>query len=279
MNTAPSSRSTRALIVACRRPVFLTATIALIVLGSGCIVIPTPEFNSGAARTNINKQTALRFAPGETTRADVILALGEPDAVSPDERQLAYRSEKICGFWFVAGGYNAAGGTFEKDRYLVFDFDAQGRLEKTARSAHWFTSADVAEILPATVTDNHGLKREEVCVQSCATWFPHVNGFRQKRWALVPGSPGQFLLTRSNLVFISRSQFANAPPELAIAYPSLQECRVDKCFLGRRLVVRTPTDGFHTFMLQRTFNGAPDTKSTLAACPFIQSRLTTRSPD
>jgi len=254
----------------------LTFAAGLGVCATGCLVIPTPEFNSGSARANLGKQTLLRFEPGKTTRTDVMLALGEPDAVSPDERQLAYRSQKICGFWFVGAYYSGTGGVFEKDRYLVFDFDAEGRLEKTERSVHCLTSANVATVLPATATGDYGLRAEEICRRSCAVWYPHLNGFKDKHWEMVPGFPGQLLFTRSNLVFISQAQFANAPPELAIAYASLQECRVDNYFLGRRLVVRTQAGESHAFALQQSIGGTPDKQAALAGRDFIQSRVLRR---
>ena len=262
-------------IARCWRPLTFPAVLGM--CAAGCIVIPTPEFNSGSARANLGKQTPLAFEPGKTTRTEVILALGEPDAVSPDERQLAYRSQKVCGFWFVGAYYSGSGGAIEKDRYLVFDFDARGQLEKTERSAHWLTSADVAKVLPATASGEYGLTAEGICLRSCAKWFAHLNGFRDKHWEAVLGFPGELLLRPSNLVFISKAQFANAPPELAIAYASLRECRVDNYFLGRRLVVCTQAGEYHTFALQKSIGGAADKQATLAACDFIQSKMPRRS--
>ena len=105
---------------------------------SACIVIPTPQFDSGTARANLNKKSPAGIEPGVSTRQDVLLAFGEPDAVSPDERKLAYRSEKIIGIWIAGGGYSAASGTFTKDRYLVVEFDGKGFVKSREISSRWF---------------------------------------------------------------------------------------------------------------------------------------------
>lgn len=38
-----------------------------------------------------------QFVPGETSRADVLLAMGEPDAVAADEAILTYRWSRVDG--------------------------------------------------------------------------------------------------------------------------------------------------------------------------------------
>ena len=244
------------------------------ILGTpGCLVIPTPEFNSGAARANISKQTANQFQPGQTTRADVILALGEPDAVSPDERDLAYRAEKICGFWFVGGYYSGAAGVLSKDRCLVLSFDAEGRLQKVERSTQWFAPGTPDEVLPGSSPLAPALSGEPIHKQHPGEWFPGLNGIRDKGWERFPGQPGRFLLSESNVFFVTRAQLANTPPAFTAPYASLLECRVDNYFLGRRLVIRTRDGGFHTFALQRKSGGACDRDATQAACDFLNAQL------
>lgn len=257
----------------------LGLALALTVGTSGCIVIPTPEFNSGAARANINKKTPARFEPGTTTREDVILSLGEPDVVSPDERKLAYRSEKVCGFWILAGGYSATGGTIEKDRYLVLAFDAQGRLLCAERSAHWFTSADARKVLLEEAGQDSDAADEAMCRQHRGEWFPHVDGFKQPRDATFMGNPGVFRLAESDLEFITRAQLANAEPALTLPYASLVECRLDKFFLGRRLVVRTRSGEVHSFVLHGSGGVTQDKRAMLAACDFIHSHIPPSSPE
>ena len=109
--------------------VTMLAVVALMFGATGCLVIPTPHSDSGYARTNVNQHAQEQFVPGKTTREDVIVALGEPDAVSMDEHHLAYRSEKVVALWIVGGGYSTTGGTIYKNRFCVFEFDSQGRFQ------------------------------------------------------------------------------------------------------------------------------------------------------
>ena len=120
----------------------ITLLALVLALGAtGCLIIPTPHSDSGYARTNVVQRTQQQFVPGQTTRADVLVALGEPDAVSRDERQLAYRSEKMVALWMLGaasqGGGGATGGTIYKNRFYVFEFDAQGRFQTVEQTAQW----------------------------------------------------------------------------------------------------------------------------------------------
>ena len=67
------------------------------------------------------------------------MALGEPDAVSSDERQLCYRSEKLVALWvFVASEYSGpAGGAIYRNHFYVFEFDPQGRFQSARRTGDW----------------------------------------------------------------------------------------------------------------------------------------------
>ena len=109
-----------------------------------------------------------RFQPGKATRAEVILALGEPDAVSANERTLAYRTEKVRAILMV-GGYGAgAAAPISKDEYLVFDFDARGKLVSSRTSGHW-GHADLGRTLGTSTTpaNNSGWSGD-------ATWLVGV---------------------------------------------------------------------------------------------------------
>ena len=86
----------------------------LAILTSGCLIIPTPHFDSGRTRSRFDKRSLGQIEPGVTSREQVLVQFGEPDAVSSDRRKIAYRSEKVVAYWFAAGGYQASGGTLTK---------------------------------------------------------------------------------------------------------------------------------------------------------------------
>lgn len=70
------------------------------------------------------------FIAGQTSRADVLLAIGEPDLAADDESWMAYESIYGKGgvVFVVAAGGGAGGIGSEKvqHRYLVVEFNANG---------------------------------------------------------------------------------------------------------------------------------------------------------
>src|SRR5439155_3810016 len=76
--------------------VWVWLAVLLTSLLSGCIVVPLPNRDTGNPRKDLGQPTASRIEPGVATIEDVLLKLGEPGAVSPDERSLACRSQKTA---------------------------------------------------------------------------------------------------------------------------------------------------------------------------------------
>jgi hypothetical protein len=117
--------------ILCRVP----GLLPLALLGSGCLVVPIPTNRwDPSSRTNIAAGTDPRLAPGQDTREQVLLRLGEPDEAVEDERRLSYHADRVQWdiFWVAGGGYSAAGGDIEihKHRELMLWFDEQGCLQK-----------------------------------------------------------------------------------------------------------------------------------------------------
>src|SRR5437867_7154474 len=90
------------------------AVVLLTSVLSGCIVVPLPNRDTGNPRKDLGQPTSSRIEPGVAAIEDVLLKLGEPDSVSPDERSLAYRSQKTLAMWIAAGGYSAGGGSIDE---------------------------------------------------------------------------------------------------------------------------------------------------------------------
>lgn len=248
----------------------LLAATLLAGCATGCLVIPTPEFDSGDARANINKQTPRQFEAAKTTRTEVVLALGEPDAVSPDELKLAYRSEKICGFWFVGGYGNSAAGTIEKDRYLVAEFDALGVLQKLERSSCWFGTADPEKKLVTAATTNQD---PAIRIQTRANWLAGVDGYQSKRATERMGLPGKLSLTDTELRFVSICQFANTEPVLTLPLDAIAGVTVDKYIFGRRLVIRAKTGETNSFEIFGPKGVSQNRQALQAVAEFIQKKI------
>jgi hypothetical protein len=266
----------------------LGLALALAVCASGCVIIPTPEFNSGRSRANINKETPRQFELGKTTRADMISVLGEPDAVSPDELMLAYRSEKIRAYWIVGSQAGAVDGFIYKDLYLVAEFDAHGVLQKLEPSSHWLVPADPNKMLPAATATNV----KAIRLQKPASWLPGVDGYKSYRrfWAYVTGTgildekrvPGQLLLTDTELQFVAKDQFANTTdPELILPFDAVTEVSVDEFGRSGRLVVRTRTGEVNSFEILKgiiinwgaLWGASLDREASQSVAELLQSKI------
>ena len=81
---------------------------------AGCIIIPT-DYHALDSRTNVREETTTTIIPGQTTKVDIFLALGEPDEVSPDGSRLVYRWTKVKVIVAVAG---PGGGDQTEDREI-----------------------------------------------------------------------------------------------------------------------------------------------------------------
>jgi hypothetical protein len=248
--------------------------ILLIVLVSGCIVIPTPEVDSGSARANLNKESPAQLQPGVTTIEDVLLTFGEPDAVSPDERTLVYRSEKDVALWIIAGGYSAAGGTFTKDRYLLVELDQKGVVQNREFSTQWFSPLSPDKLLETKGRLEAGVASadETAVISGQAFWYPNTEGFKTLSLGPEQYSRGYLVLTAGALQFRDRTQLGNAPPRWLLPYETLTECRIAKFVLGRRVVIRTRDNQVHSFNF--VSGASTDKKKTEAAGEFIQTRIT-----
>lgn len=271
----------------------LALGLALAYSTTGCLVIPTPPVHSGYARTNVTEETAAQFERDNTAKADVLLQLGEPDAVSPDESQLAYRSEKVVGWWILAaaspdGGGGEADGAIYKDRIFVFEFDPSGRFH-SARQSRQFSGVrglEQPDLKPPELNSRNAagapatILGEPVRRENCTSlWLAGVDGYRSKGAKSIVGEPGQLLLTESNLYFLAQSRFGNAEPALALPLASVAEVRVDKYVLGRRLVIHLDTGKVHSFEIHTPSGIWQDKPGMQSACDFIQSKINPARPD
>jgi hypothetical protein len=245
--------------------------VALAFGTAGCLVIPTPHRDTGLARTNLTKLTPQQFTPGRSTMEDVVLTLGEPDAISADEHRLAYRSERTVAIWIIAvgGGYSgeAMGGGINQEQFYIFEFDSQGCLQKTTRTGKLlgdvgFDTEDLLKtmntgetVVSQPLPDEGDSSQVPAClageqiqaVYPHTSWLSGVDGYRSRGAVYRIGSPDRLILTESNLYFFLDSQFANAGPALRLPLASVTGSRVDRRMLVGRLVVSAEVDQIHSF--------------------------------
>lgn len=115
--------------------------IALAAL-QGCVpLLPRPESGS---RTNLPETVPAFIRIGESTRADVMLGLGEPEASAVNDSWVMYASRYSKGGVLVIGN-GTGGGAIERMRYqrLIVRFDADGIVMHTlAESANCWVSSN-----------------------------------------------------------------------------------------------------------------------------------------
>jgi outer membrane protein assembly factor BamE (lipoprotein component of BamABCDE complex) len=243
---------------------------------SGCIIIPTPEFDSGNARSNITQASPAQIEPRFTTMEDVLLTFGEPDAVSADERKLAYRSEKVVALWIAGGGNSATGGTLNTDHYLLVEFDQDGRVRSRDISSRWLFRQTPDALLETKGWLGAGAASvsESNRISGPAYWFPDTDGFKGLSLSPAQYSRGYLALTANALEFRDRTQLGNTEPRWLVPYETLKECRQAKFVWGRRVVIRTRDNQFHSFTFLTPSGTMQDKKKTEAAYQLIQTQIT-----
>lgn len=118
-----------------RRGAALPAGIALAMLG-GCIAVPVPlPEHSGSDAPHGDPKAAAEIRDGVSTRADVMLALGEPDRAWRGDRCFVYSQPRIKGAWVVVvAGAGGGGGMFGvpwgEYHALLIEFDGAGVVRR-----------------------------------------------------------------------------------------------------------------------------------------------------
>ncbi|NJD24497.1 MAG: hypothetical protein FIB06_03725 [Betaproteobacteria bacterium] len=106
----------------------LVVTMLSITL-AGCPV-PLPPGYEGGSRQNVPGVIPAFIRPEDTTRADVMMHLGEPDAIADNESWISYGSAYgYGGMALIMAAGNTAGGIVvggTRYRRLIVPFDAQG---------------------------------------------------------------------------------------------------------------------------------------------------------
>jgi hypothetical protein len=252
--------------------------VVVLALGTtGCVIIPipTPHYNTGFARTNLTQLTPRQFTPGHSTREDVILTLGEPDAVSADEQALVYRSEKTVAFLIIGTVGGATGGPMDKQYFYFFAFDSQGHLQSITQTNRLLGCMNFGDsAVPAGLT---GERIWRIYPNCC--WLANVNGYQARDTVSMIGDQGRLFLTESNLVFYSRTGFANDEPAMRLPLLEVSGVWLDKYFLVQRLVVRAKSGQFHSFEIHKTGGIRLDKPAMQAACDFIQSKIIPTQPE
>lgn len=99
---------------------------------TGCVPIPVPPMGDWAgSRRNLSDQVPEFIVIGKTTRAEVLLVLGEPDQTTDNDRQFIYRrlsQEGGIAFMYGGGGRGGVTGVPVTLRVLSLNFNENGAV-------------------------------------------------------------------------------------------------------------------------------------------------------
>jgi len=108
--------------------------LVVAVLLAGCPV-PLPAGYSESSRQNLTEESIYQLVPRATTREEVLLLLGEPDGVGPDESWFAYGSVYGEGgvVFVICAASDCGGAGSERMKYgrLLVTFDDRGLIKTT----------------------------------------------------------------------------------------------------------------------------------------------------
>ncbi len=267
----------------------------LLICSLGCIVVPVPQSESGRTRSEVDQQALKEFTPGKTTFAEVTNRLGVPDAISPDERQMAYRTEKTTGMRLaMIPGQNNGPDRVYTERIYFFEFDERGLLKNSRQTVHKNVTAQwpnhtalqgVSErYRPLVQAENSAyLAPGETAwrVEEQCDWLPGETGSKGLGTLPPTAIPGRLFVTESNLYFYSTAQLANAGPVCKVPFDSITEIRAPGDDWGHPagLVVFAKTGGPNAFAIHLYDSGFPDSKAVMADFEFIRSKIRTAQPE
>jgi outer membrane protein assembly factor BamE (lipoprotein component of BamABCDE complex) len=115
------------------------ALFAVSILLAGCIIIPvpTPEHSTASSRAFIEAEEIARIQPGKTTREEILLRYGAPDAALKNQQLFVYSWDRIAAYLLVAWGAPEYGGGGEtvpvgREHTLFIEFDEDNIVRRVA---------------------------------------------------------------------------------------------------------------------------------------------------
>lgn len=103
----------------------LASWLVMLLLIGGCLPLPTPPHGLGVV---LDEESYERLRPGEVSRADVLLALGEPRHRLGGDRFLMYEWAVSYGYVVVGGATQAYPIPVTAPHYLCLEFGDDSRL-------------------------------------------------------------------------------------------------------------------------------------------------------
>lgn len=110
--------------------VIFTCGISFLLALAGCVPVPVKERTYMNSRTGLNDEDLAFVVEKITTREELLLHLGEPDAVLNNESILVYSWSKVVGGIVLLIPPATGGVEMLNNHYLIFEFDSDGTLQR-----------------------------------------------------------------------------------------------------------------------------------------------------
>jgi hypothetical protein len=209
------------------KPIMFAAAIAS--LTTGCVFIPVPHDYVVGSRQNMTEQSTNLIQPGKDTIEKLMLKMGEPDAVSPDERRITYASEKSVGELFIFG-LDTDGSDLpnvSSYRFLNIMLDHHGVVTNCFLIKQLSIGVSPDNQMSMFVGSIHG---EPIKVSFEALCNPDFNP---------RAFYGHIMLTDSTLYDFEESQLPHDDPVLSLRYETIKNYWVTNDPFGPSLTIST----------------------------------------
>jgi len=263
--------------------VLLSTTLA------GCIVVPLSEKPSPYRRQNITDEVPAFIVAGVTTRADVLLRLGEPDGASAHELQFTYtkgiRTGGVAMVMCAATG--CLGGSSEKMAYdrLTIQFDDKNVVSSFQHERIACSETDFGNNAsgPCANVSGQDLLLKQINVADGVV-FPRAvwcRGTRWKWWQVLPKDclRGNLVISNLAILLYSNNADSKSAPTLALPYTEIASVDLVKdIFSGVALISLKRPEGDYdsvTVTLIQQNNEVIDNRSTKSAGELLLSRWRT----
>jgi len=112
-------------------PARLVTALLAAALAAGCIIVPTPPIPVDG----ISDAQIATLKPGLTTRADVLMAFGDPTLRVENDRYFSYDWSEVHYVGAVGGAPQAYPFDISDTHRLAIEFAADGRIVRLQRFA------------------------------------------------------------------------------------------------------------------------------------------------
>ncbi len=119
---------------------FAGVTTILLFLCVGCLYIPMLDQVTADSRGEIEEEYLELLEVDYTTRAEVVLILGEPEYAAGGDKFFIYSWERVYGAFIICAYPRCDGIPVTKEFFLLIEFDEEGfmtRYEIRKGSAAW----------------------------------------------------------------------------------------------------------------------------------------------